>query len=47
MEQEFPIDSDLVDPMYRLAMELLLLSYRQPLDTETNAKDAEVTNARQ
>jgi len=45
MQEEFPIDSDLVDPMYRLAIELLSLAYRQGLDTENNFKDVETAQA--
>jgi hypothetical protein len=45
MEEEFPIDSDLVDSMYKLALDLLLLAQKQPLDTENNFKDAETTQA--
>ena len=47
MTEEFPIDSDLVDPMYRLAVELLLLAVQQPIDNENNAKDVETIQARQ
>ncbi len=38
MDQEFPIDSDLVDPMYRLTLELLLTSVKLPIDHEADAK---------
>jgi len=41
MDTEFPIDSDLIDPMYRLALEFLLQSMRLPKDNENNSKDAE------
>lgn len=41
MGEEFPIDSDLVDSMYKVALDLLLLAYRQPIDTENNSKDVD------
>lgn len=45
MEEEFPMDSDLIDPMYKLTVEMLMVAYRQPIDTENNFKDVEVTQA--
>lgn len=39
MSSSFPIDPDLVDPMYRLCLELLLKSLQLPQDIESNAKD--------
>lgn len=47
MTEEFPIDSDLVDSMYRLTTELLMFAARQPIDTENNLKDVETVQARQ
>lgn len=41
MQEEFPIDSDLVDSMYKVALDLLLLATKQPIDTENNFKDVE------
>lgn len=41
MSEEFPVDSDLIDPMYRLTLEFLLQSRGLPIDTENNAKDVE------
>jgi len=43
-EDEFPIDSDLVDPMYRLTMEFLTQMFRFPEDNENNAKSVENIN---
>lgn len=45
--EEFPIDSDLVDPMYRLTIELLMQGMRMPIDTENNAKDVETAQGNQ
>jgi hypothetical protein len=45
MSEEFPIDSDLIDPMYRLTLEFLLQSRGLPIDTENNAKDVETRQA--
>lgn len=45
MEEEFPIDSDLIDSMYKLAIDLLLLASKQPIDTENNFRDVETTQA--
>jgi len=45
--QEFPIDSDLVDNMYKLTLDMLLLSYRQPIDTENNSKDVDTAQGLQ
>lgn len=44
-EEEFPIDSDLVDAMYRMTMELLLQSYRLPNDSENNTKNVETVQS--
>lgn len=45
--EEFPIDADLVDPMYRMTLELLSKSYSFPNDIENNAKDVETVQADQ
>lgn len=45
MDQEFPIDTDLVDPMYKMTMEYLTNSMRLPGDLENNAKDVETVQA--
>lgn len=45
--QEFPIDSDLIDNMYKLTLDMLLLSYRQPIDTENNSKDVDTAQGLQ
>jgi hypothetical protein len=42
MDTEFPVDSDLIDSLYKTALDLLAYSYKFNLDTENNAKD--VTN---
>lgn len=47
MTESFPIDSDLVDAMYRLTLEMLLQSYKLPIDTENNSKDVETANGKQ
>lgn len=39
MEEDFPIDSDLVSPMYDLVVERLTRTYTLPKDEENNAKD--------
>lgn len=44
-DAEFPMDSDLIEAMYRVTMELLGHSYKFPNDTENNAKDVETTNS--
>lgn len=40
--EEFPIDSDLIDPMYRLTLEFLTNSAQRPIDFEANSKDISV-----
>jgi len=47
MDETFPIDSDLIDPMYRLALELLLQSYKLPADIENNSRDVQTANGKQ
>lgn len=44
---EFPIDSDLIDPMYKATLEYLLQSERIPNDIENNARATETTNGKQ
>lgn len=46
-EDEFPVDSDLVDPMYRLTLEFLTQMYNFPEDNENNSKSVEVINERE
>lgn len=38
LDTEYPIDPDLVDPMYRLTIELLLNALKLQADTENNAR---------
>lgn len=45
--EEFPIDADLIDPMYKATIEYLVQSTRLPNDSENNARDIETTNSRQ
>lgn len=45
-DADFPIDPDLIDPMYRITLELLgKVSF--PNDIENNARDVQTTNAAQ
>lgn len=44
-EDEFPIDPDLVDPMYRLTMEMLGLLNQYPEDTLNNAANVRNTES--
>ena len=44
LEDEFPIDSDLVPVMYKMIIEDLRLMYSYPEDNENNAKSNEITN---
>lgn len=46
-EEEFPIDSDLVDAMYKLVLEYLYRGYTLPEDGENNARAVEVSNERE
>lgn len=46
MEQEFPIDPDLIARMYDMTLNFLR-KYEGPLDTENNAKDVETTTVKQ
>lgn len=41
-DEEFPIDGDLVIPMYKLAIETLGLSYKFPEDNENNARSNQI-----
>lgn len=45
--QEFPIDADLINDMYKATLEYLIRSTGLPNDLENNAKDIETTNAKQ
>lgn len=45
--EDFPIDSDLIDAMYKATLEYLLRSTSLPNDLENNARDIETTNAKQ
>lgn len=46
-EEEFPIDSDLVDPLYKMTLEYLVKAYSIPEDNESNAKAVESVNERE
>lgn len=46
-EDEFPIDSDLIDPMYKMTIEYLLKGYSIPEDNENNARALEMANERE
>jgi len=39
MSEQFPIDSDLVDPMYKMTIQMIVGSMELPLDLENDAKD--------
>lgn len=41
MGEEFPVDSDLINDMYKMTLGFLLQSRQLPIDTENNAKDVE------
>ena len=41
MGEQFPIDSDLIDDMYRLTLDFLVKSQQTTIDIENNAKDVE------
>lgn len=41
---EFPIDADLVVPMYDLTIEQLAKMYKFPVDNENNARNTEIIN---
>lgn len=43
MSEQFPIDPDLTDAMYKLTLEYLLKSYQLPNDIENNAKDVQLS----
>ncbi len=45
--EDFPIDPDLVDAMYKATLDYLLRSTGLPNDLENNARDIETSNARQ
>lgn len=45
--EEFPIDEDLIEPMYKATLEFLLRSEQNINDTENNARSTEITNGRQ
>lgn len=47
MDEVFPIDSDLVDDMYKITIENLMRSLSIPQDVENNRKDVETANGRQ
>lgn len=40
----YPIDTDLVQPMYKLTLEMLAPSFNSPQDTENNARAATINN---
>lgn len=41
MSENFPIDSDLIEPMYKLTLQFLLQSEQLPTDKENNASDVQ------
>lgn len=43
-EEEFPIDSDLIDPLYKMTIEYLQNAIRIPEDNENNSRSNEMTN---
>lgn len=45
MSEQFPVDSDLIDGMYRLALDLLLKARTMPNDIENNSKDVQTSQA--
>lgn len=46
-DDDYPIDTDLVQPMYKMTLELLAPSLNSPKDTENNARAAVVNNDRE
>lgn len=46
-EQDFPIDSDLIDPMYKATIQYLMQSERLANDSEDNSRSVELINAKQ
>lgn len=47
MDEQFPIDSDLIDDMYKMSFEMLVKSRILPIDIENNAKDVETSRRSQ
>lgn len=47
MDEQFPIDSDLIEAMYKLALQMLMVGMRNPTDIENNAKDTQTIQALQ
>lgn len=45
LDQVFPIDSDLIDAMYKMTIDMLLRMYSVPNDLENNAKNVQATQA--
>lgn len=45
MDEQFPIDSDLIDGMYKMTLDYLMKSQQEPIDTENNSKDVEIRKA--
>lgn len=45
LQQEFPIDTDLISDMYKMTLMFLSESSKMPNDTENNSKDVELTRA--
>lgn len=41
MSEDFPMDADLVDPMYRMTIDLITKSYQFTNDRENNSRDVE------
>lgn len=44
---DYPIDTDLVQPMYKLTLEMLTPAFNAPKDTENNARAAVINNDRE
>lgn len=42
LTDNFPIDADLIDPLYKLTLESLRLAYQFPEDTENDSRDIKV-----
>ncbi len=45
--EEFPLDSDLIDAMYKMVIEYLMRGYTLPDDNEDNTKAVEMSNERE
>jgi hypothetical protein len=47
MEDDYPISGELIEPMYKMALQYLTGSFRYPEDEANNASDVKRTNAQQ